>query len=167
MDVIALNSIGIMNAVATLGTALTENQAELLKKHTKRVLINFDSDNAGQTATERALSMFEKVDLATKVVSLDNAKDPDEYIKNFGKDAYIQALSESKNVFEFRMNRILKKYDLSQIEEKIEAAKELVDLIAKIDSAVTRDIYARMAAERLEISAEAIILDILRMEESE
>ena len=167
MDVIALNSIGIMNAVATLGTALTENQAELLKKHTKRVLINFDSDNAGQTATERALSMFEKVDLATKVVSLDNAKDPDEYIKNFGKDAYIQALSESKNGFEFRMNRILKKYDLSQIEEKIEAAKELVDLIAKIDSAVTRDIYARMAAERLEISAEAIILDILRMEESE
>ena len=167
MDVIALNSVGIMNAVATLGTALTENQAELLKKHTKRVLINFDSDNAGQTATERALSMFEKVDLATKVVSLDNAKDPDEYIKNFGKDAYIQALSESKNGFKFRMNRILKKYDLSQIEEKIEAAKEIVLLIAETDSAVTRDIYAHIAAERLEISAEAIILDILRMEESE
>ncbi len=166
MDVIALNSIGIMNAVATLGTALTENQAELLKKHTKRVLINFDSDNAGQTATERALTIFEKVDFAAKVVSLDNAKDPDEYIKNFGKDAYIQALSESKNGFEFRMNRILKKYDLSQIEEKIEAAKELVDLIAKTDSAVTKDIYARMASERLEISAEAIIRDILRMEES-
>ena len=167
MDVIALNSVGIMNAVATLGTALTENQAELLKKHTKRVLINFDSDNAGQTATERALSMFEKVDLATKVVSLYNAKDPDEYIKNFGKDAYIQALSESKNGFKFRMNRILKKYDLSQIEEKIEAAKEIVLLIAETDSAVTRDIYAHIAAERLEISAEAIILDILRMEESE
>lgn len=167
MDVIALNSIGIMNAVATLGTALTENQAELLKKHTKRVLINFDSDNAGQTATERALSMFEKVDLATKVVSLDNAKDPDEYIKTFGKDAYIQALSKAPHGFEFRMNRILKRYDLSQIEEKIEAAKELVLLIAETDSAVTRDIYARMVAERLEISVEAIILDILRMEKSE
>lgn len=166
MDVIALNSIGIMNAVATLGTALTVEQAELLKKHTKRVLLNFDSDNAGQTATERDLSMFEKVDLATKVVSLDNAKDPDEYIKNFGKDAYIQALSESKSGFEFRMNRILKKYDLSQIEEKIEAAKEIVLLIAETDSAVTKDIYARIAAERLEITAETIIRDILRMEES-
>lgn len=167
MDVIALNSIGIMNAVATLGTALTQNQAELLKKHTKRVLINFDSDNAGQTATVRALTIFEKIGLAAKVVSLDNAKDPDEYIKVFGKNAYIQVLSESKNGFEFRMNRILKRYDLSQMDEKIEAAKELVLLIAETDSAVTRDIYARMVAERLEISVEAIILDILRMEESE
>ena len=166
MDVIALNSVGIMNAVATLGTALTMEQAELLKKHTKRVLINFDSDNAGQTATERALAIFEKVDLSAKVVSLDNAKDPDEYIKVFGKDAYIQVLSESKNGFEFRMNRILKRYDLSQMDEKIEAAKELVLLIAETDSVVTRDIYARMVAERLEISVEAIILDVLRMEES-
>lgn len=166
MDVIALNSVGIMNAVATLGTALTMEQAELLKKYTKRVLINFDSDNAGQTATERALAIFEKVDLSAKVVSLDNAKDPDEYIKCFGKDAYIQALSKAPHGFEFRMNRILKKYDLSQIEEKIEAAKEIVLLIAETDSAVTKDIYARMASERLEISAEAIIRDILRMEES-
>ena len=167
MDVIALNSVGIMNAVATLGTALTVEQAELLKKHTKRVLLNFDSDNAGQTATERALTIFEKIGLAAKVVSLDHAKDPDEYIKTFGKDAYIHALSKATHGFEFRMNRILKRYDLLQIEEKIEAAKELVLLIAETDSAVTRDIYARMAAERLEISAEAIILDILRMEKSE
>ena len=167
MDVIALNSVGIMNAVATLGTALTVEQAELLKKHTKRVLLNFDSDNAGQTATERALTIFEKIGLAAKVVSLDNAKDPDEYIKNFSKDEYIKALSKAIHGFEFRMNRILRGYDLSQIEEKIEAAKELVLLIAEIDSAVTRDIYARIAAERLEISVEAIILDILRMEESE
>lgn len=167
MDVIALNSIGIMNAIATLGTALTENQAGLLKKHTKRVLINLDSDNAGQTATERALTIFEKIGLAAKVVSLDNAKDPDEYIKTVGKDAYIQALAKATHGFEFRMNRILKRYNLLQIEEKIEAAKELVLLIAETDSAVTRDIYARMAAEHLEISAEAIILDILRMEESE
>ena len=166
MDVIPLNSIGIMNAVATLGTALTENQAGLLKKHTKRVLINFDSDNAGQTATERALTIFEKIGLAAKVVSLDHAKDPDEYIKTFGKDAYIQALSKAPHGFEFRMNRVLKKYDLSQIEEKIEAAKELVFLIAETDSAVTRDIYARIAAERLGISVDAIILDVLRMEKS-
>jgi len=164
MDVIALNSVGIMNAVATLGTALTEKQAELLKKHTKRILINFDSDNAGQTATERALAMFEKVDLAAKVVSLDNAKDPDEYVKTVGKDAYVQALSKATPAFEYRMNRILKKYDLSQIEQKIEAAKELVLLIAETDSAVTREIYARMAAEVLEISAEAIIHDVMERE---
>lgn len=167
MDVIALNSVGIMNAVATLGTALTAEQAELLKKHTKRVLINFDSDNAGHTATDRALAIFEKVGLVAKVVVLENAKDPDEYTKAFGKDAYIQALSKATHGFEFRMNRILKRYDLSQIEEKIEAAKELVLLIAETDSAVTRDIYARKAAERMEISAEAIIYDALRMEESE
>ena len=166
MDVIALNSVGIMNAVATLGTALTAEQVELLKKHTKRVLINFDGDNAGQTATERALTMFEKVGLVAKVVVLGNSKDPDEYIKAFGKDAYIQVLSKATHSFEFRMNRILKKYDLSQIEQKIEAAKEIASLIAQSDSAVTRDIYARMAAERLEISVEAIILDVLRMEES-
>lgn len=160
MDVIALNSVGIMNAVATLGTALTAEQVELLKKHTKRVLINFDGDNAGQTATERALTMFEKVGLVAKVVVLGNSKDPDEYIKAFGKDAYIQVLSKATHSFEFRMNRILKKYDLSQIEQKIEAAKEIASLIAQSDSAVTRDIYARMAAERMEISAEAIIHDI-------
>lgn len=167
MDVIALNSVGIMNAVATLGTALTVEQAEVLKKHTERVLINFDSDNAGQTATERALAMFEKVGLNTRVIILKSYKDPDEFIKTFGKEAYIQAMAQSIHGFEFRMNRILKKHDLSQIEQKIEAAKEIVLLIAETDSAVTRDIYARMAAERLEISAEAIIRDILRMEESE
>ena len=105
-----------------------------------------------------------KVDLAAKVVSLDNAKDPDEYIKCFGKDAYIQALSKATHGFEFRMNRILKRYDLSQIEEKIESAKELVLLIAETDSAVTRDIYARIAAERLEISADAILLDVMERE---
>ena len=167
MDVIALNSVGIMNAVATLGTALTVEQAELLKKHTKKILINFDSDNAGQTATERALAMFEKVVLNTRVITLKESKDPDEFIKTFGKEAYIQAMAQSIHGFEFRMNRILKRYNLSQIEEKIEAAKKLVLLIAETDSAVTRDIYARMAAEHLEISAEAIICDILRMEESE
>lgn len=167
MDAIALNSVGIMNAVATLGTALTTKQAELLKKHTKRVLINFDSDNAGQTATERALAMFEKVGLNTRVITLEKSKDPDEFIKTFGKEAYIQAMAQSVHGFEFRMNRILQKYDLSQIEQKIEAAKAIVLLIAETDSAVTRDIYARMAAERLEISAEAIIRDILRMEGAE
>lgn len=160
MDVIALNSVGIKNAIATLGTALTVEQAELLKKHTKRVLINFDSDNAGQTATERALAMFEKVGLVAKVVVLENVKDPDEYIKAFGKDAYIQALSKATHGFEIRMNRILNKYDLSQTDEIIQAAKEIVSLIAQSDSAVTRDIYARKAAERMEISAEAITHDI-------
>ena len=164
MDVIALNSVGIMNAVATLGTALTMEQAELLKKHTKRILINFDSDNAGQTATERALAIFEKVGLNTRVIILEKSKDPDEFIKTFGKEAYIQAMAQSIHGFEFRMNRVLKRYDLSQIEEKIEVAKEIVLLIAKTDSAVTRDIYARMAAERLEISAEAIIHDVMERE---
>ena len=167
MDVIALNSVGIMNVVATLGTALTVEQAEFLKKYTKRVLINFDSDNAGQMATERALAMFEKVGLNTRVITLEKSKDPDEFIKTFGKEAYIQAMAQSVHGFEFRMNRILKRYDLSQTEQKIEAAKEIVLLIAETDSAVTRDIYARMAAERLEISADAIMCDVLRMEESE
>ena len=163
MDVISLNSVGIMNAVATLGTALTVEQAELLKKQTKRVLLNFDGDNAGQTATERALTIFEKIGLAAKVVSLDHAKDPDEYIKCFGKDAYIQALSKAPHGFEFRMNRILSKYDLSQIDDKIQAAKDLVALIAKTDSVATRNIYAKKAAERLEISTEAILQEAFKL----
>ena len=163
MDVIALNSVGIMNAVATLGTALTMEQAELLKKHTKLVLLNFDSDNAGQTATERALTIFEKIGLAAKVVSLDHAKDPDEYIKTFGKDAYIQALSKAPHGFESRMNRILSKYDLSQIDDTIQAAKDLVALIAKTDSVVTRNIYAKKAAERLEISTEAFLQEAFKL----
>lgn len=96
MDVIALNSVGIMNAVATLATALTVEQAELLKKHTKRILINFDSDNAGQTATERALTIFEKAGLAAKVVSLDSAKDPDEYIKLLEKTRIFKHFQKPK-----------------------------------------------------------------------
>lgn len=163
MDVIALNSVGIMNAVATLGTALTLEQAELLKKYTGRVLINYDSDNAGQIATEKAIAIFENIGLATNVICLKNAKDPDEYIQAFGRESYIQALSESKNGFEYRMNRILNRYNLSRIDDKIQAANEIVSIIAENSSAVTRGIYAKIAAERLEISAEAILQEAFKM----
>lgn len=147
MDVIALHSAGVTNAVATLGTAITSEQARVMRNYTKRVVICYDSDEAGRKATDRAMKLLSEVGLEVGVLSIPDAKDPDEFIKSFGVERFKQVAGESKSKFSYNVEQILKKYNLSLPQDKINALHELVRYIATIPSAAEREVYTQHSAK--------------------
>ena len=163
MDVIALHAAGFENAVATLGTAITSEQARIFAKYTKKVIICYDADNAGQTAANKAMRLLGEVGVEVRVLKLSGAKDPDEYIKKFGNDSFKRVLSESKTGFEFKLDKIVSSHNIALAEEKIKAAAEASELISNTYSSVERDIYIRRAAEVLGVSREAMQGDVERL----
>lgn len=160
MDVIALHGAGFQNAVATLGTAITPEHARLMKRYTKSVVISYDSDEAGQRAADKAFKLLSEVGLETRVLKLDGAKDPDEYIKSFGKDRFALLLKDTKSEFDFRFENILKKYDTRLVDEKLKAIEEIEGVIAQVPSAAGREVYIGVVAEKMGISAEMIRRDV-------
>ena len=160
MDVIALHSAGFENAVATLGTALTSEQARMMAKYTKQVLIAYDSDEAGQRAATRAVSMLSDVGLDVRILKMNGAKDPDEYIKRFGRDNFAALLDAGRTGFEFKCDSVIAKYDLSLAENKIKAAGELCEYIAGIWSEVERDVYVSEVATKLSLNRDGIKNDV-------
>ena len=163
MDVIACHAAGFENAVATLGTALTQEQARLMAKHTKQVVIAYDSDEAGQNATRKAIRMLTDVGLEVKVLNMEGAKDPDEYIKKFGKEKFARLLDAGKSGFDFKMDAALRKYDLSIAEDKIKASSEICAHIAEIYSSVEREVYVAAAAKRLGVTESVLKNDVEMM----
>lgn len=161
MDVIALHNAGMENAVATLGTALTPEQSRIMAKHTKRVIISYDSDEAGQRAASRAIGLLSETGLDVRVLKLKGAKDPDEFIKKYGVEKFRDALSESNTKFHHVMAGILAKYDADNDEDKIRALREINEYIAGVYSGVEREVYIHQASEKLGISEESIKSDVL------
>ena len=162
MDTIAMHAAGFENAVATLGTAITSDHARLLARYTKRVIINYDSDEAGQKAAYKAMRLLDEVGLEVKVLKLTGAKDADEYIHTFGADAFRKLLDESRTAFDFKLENVLALHDVATPTGKINAARELVPIVAQTASGVEREIYIGAASERLGISAEVLANDIKR-----
>lgn len=160
MDVIALHAAGFQNAVATLGTALTQEQARLIKRYTSKVVLSYDGDNAGKKATDRASKILGEVGIDVRVLRVTGAKDPDEYIKAYGSDAFGRLLKGSDTKFDYVMKTVLSKYDVEALEGKIKAAKELCEEIASVASAVERELYIDKVSKRLEISRESIEGDV-------
>ena len=160
MDVIACHAAGFENAVATLGTALTQEQARLMAKHTKEVLIAYDSDEAGQNAARKAIRMLSDVGLEVKVLNMEGAKDPDEYIKKFGRDQFRALLDAGKSGFEFKLDGTLRKYNISIPEDKIKASAEICSHIASVYSNVEREVYISAAAKRLGLSEDVLRNDV-------
>lgn len=163
MDVIALHEAGFENAVATLGTAITSEQARIFAKYTKKVVICYDSDDAGQNATQKAIRLLGEVGVDVRILKLSGAKDPDEYIKKFGADSFRRVLGESKSGFDYGVDKIISSRDISLVEEKVKAASEVCALIARVYSRVERDIYIRRASELLSVSPESLASDVERM----
>ena len=163
MDVIALHAAGFENAVATLGTAITSEQARVFAKYTKKVIITYDSDSAGQTAADKAMRLLGEVGLDVRVLKLSGAKDPDEYIKKFGKAAFTKVISESKSGFEYKLDKVLSSHEMSNATEKIKAANEISAIIAGYYSGVEREIYIRSAAGRIDISYDVLLSDVERV----
>ena len=163
MDVIALHAAGFENAVATLGTALTNEQARMMAKYTKQVLIAYDSDEAGQRAANRAVAMLSEVGLDVRILKMRGAKDPDEYIKTYGADSFRKILNEGRTGFEFKMDNLLLKYDLALADQKIKAAAEMCEYISEVWSDVERDVYISAAANKFGISRDGIKNDVARL----
>ena len=156
MDVIALHAAGFPFAVATLGTAITPEQARLMARYTKRVIISYDSDEAGQKAADKALKLLEEVGLPITVLKLSGAKDPDEYIKAFGADAFRKVLDESKSKFDFYYDNIMQKHAGDEPQQRIEALHELCAVIARVSSSVEREIYMQETARRLAVDYRSV-----------
>ena len=160
IDVVSLHAAGFENAVASLGTALTDEQARILAKYTKQVILAYDSDEAGQRAAHRAMGIFAKVGLDVRILQMQGAKDPDEYIKKFGAEKFRQLVKNSRTGFEFKLQSVLSRHDLNLPDEKIKAAAELVDIISRVYSSAEREVYIHAAAERLSLSEDSLRKDV-------
>ena len=163
MDVIALHAAGFTNAVATLGTALTEEQVRMLTRYTKKVIISYDMDEAGRRAADRAVRMFGDVGMEVKLLRLSDAKDPDEYIKKFGADRFRRMLEESRTKFDYNFENILSQYDMGNPQEKIKALAAMCNLIAGFHSAAERDVYIAEAAKKFEVEPASLRRDVERI----
>ena len=124
MDVIAMYQAGFHNVVATLGTALTAEQARLISRYADDVIIAYDSDEAGQIATTRASNLFEEAGVEARVLEITGAKDPDEYIKTYGADRFKVLLEQSENVIKNKLKRLKSRYNLDEPEEQVKYVHE-------------------------------------------
>ena len=156
IDVVALHQYGFDNAVASLGTSLTEEQAALMSKYVEQIILIYDGDNAGQNATKRAIPILEKAGLQVKVLQLKDAKDPDEFLKKFGADRFKLLLNESSNRVEYQLNAILQKYDIREDEQRVKYLQESAELISTLPSAVQQEVYGHRVAEVAKISFESM-----------
>lgn len=163
MDVIALHAAGFTNAVATLGTAINDEQARLISRYTKHVIICYDADEAGQKAASRALAMLSEVGVEVSVLKIPGAKDPDEYIKEFGSEKFGALINGAKSKFEYNMDGVLSKYNLSEQQDRISALGELVRMISTFYSSAERDVYIQTVAEKLSVSQSSIKQDVERI----
>ena len=163
MDVIVLHAAGFTNAVATLGTAITPEQARIMAKYVKKVVISYDNDDAGQRAAARAMQILGEVGLDVRVLKMSGAKDPDEYIKKFGAARFGELVTQSRTGFEFKLEKILSKYDISTEDGKINASKDVKDVISDYSSSVEREVYIARASKAIGIPTDALKSDVYRM----
>ncbi len=162
IDVVALHQYGFDNAVASLGTSLTEEQATLMTRYCEQVILIYDGDSAGQNATKRAIPILEKAGLQVKVLQLRDAKDPDEFLKKFGADKFRLLLEESANRIEYQLNDIRRKYDLNEDDQRVKFLQESAELLCTLPGAVQREVYGTRVAEAANISPEAMKMEIDR-----
>ena len=160
MDAISLHQYGFDCAVASLGTSLTEEHAAILAKYVPEVVLTYDGDEAGQNATRRAIPMLEKVGLQVKVLRMQGATDPDEFLKKYGADRFGLLLDKSENQAEYQLESLKRKYDLTEDEQRVEFLQKASELISTFPSAVQREIYGTRAAEAAGISADAMKLEV-------
>ncbi len=156
IDVVALHQAGFDCAVASLGTSLTEEQARLMTRYTQTVVIAYDADSAGVKASQRAIDILGKTGVGIKLIKMQGAKDPDEYIKKFGRDAFSLLLDRSENDIDYKLMSIKVKYSLETDEGRLGYLTEATDMLSKIENSVKREIYASKVAETAGISAEAV-----------
>ena len=154
MDVITMHQAGFSQAVASLGTAFTEGQASLLKRYTDEVILSYDSDGAGVTAALRAISILKEAGMTGRVLNLEPYKDPDEFIKNCGQEAFQKRLDGGENTFFFEIRMLQKDYNMQDPESKTKFYREIARKLCGFSEEVERENYIQAVAQRYQISVE-------------
>lgn len=166
MDVIALNQAGFTNAVATLGTALTNEQAVLMKRYADEVIICYDADGAGQKATARAIDILRNAGLPIKILTVPSGKDPDEFIRSKGENgpaAFKLLIEKCGNDIEYRLMKLKENYNLNTTDGKVAFLNEAVKIVATIESPIERDVFASKLCTELEIDKNAFLEQISKV----
>ena len=163
MDVISLHQRGITNVVAPLGTALTEQQGWLLRRNAEQIILSFDSDEAGLKAKLRALDILQNMGCDIRVLQMEGAKDPDEYIIKYGNARFKNLVDKALSVIEFKVKVLLKDLNLDSTNDKIKLLNEIAKLISKVDNTIEREVYIERIAKRYDISKEAIYAEVNKL----
>ncbi len=162
MDTITMYQYGFDCAVASLGTALTQEQAGMLAKYTKQLVLSYDGDQAGQDAAKRAIGILEKTGLTVRVLRMEGAKDPDEYLHKFGADRFKRLLGASENQAAYQLETLRRSHDLTTDDGRVEYLQAASEFLATISSSVEREVYSARVAETAGVSADAVKLEVQR-----
>ena len=162
MDVIAMHQAGFTQAVASLGTAFTSGQASLLRRYANEILLSYDSDGAGVNAALRAIGILKEAGMTGRVINLEPYKDPDEFIKARGADAFRNLIERSEDHNAFRIEQIAAKYDLEDDEARVLFLRDAARMLAGIESTIEREVYAGRAAKMAGVTAEAMNVEVRR-----
>lgn len=156
MDVISLYQGGVKNVTASLGTALTENQAKILGKMSGNIVLSYDSDEAGVKATLRAMDILRKASCHVSIAHVRDAKDPDEFIKKYGREEFLKLVKGSKSFGEYKIDLAGKKYDLNDIDHRIKFMEDVVKILSNLPR-IEQEIYAKYMSDRYGISEQAVL----------
>ena len=162
MDVISLYQGGINNAVASLGTSLTERQGRLLKRYAEETVISFDADTAGQAATLRGLDLLDRIGCNVRVLVIPDGKDPDDYIRKNGAGSFNSLVENSLPLVEYKIRLIRSKHDISETDGRLAFLNKVADILAKIGNSIEREMYIKKITGEYEISEEAMLSEVLR-----
>ena len=157
MDVLSANIFGFDTSIAPLGTALTEEQAQLIKRYSSNILLSFDMDKAGISATERASFILKSQGFNIRVLQFEGSKDPDEFLKKNGKEAFLKVVEDSLEIFDFLYNLYSSEYDLNNIMAKQNFIERFKDFFSNIENDLEKEMYLKKLSEKIDIS-----IDILR-----
>ena len=160
MDVIALHQAGFDNAVAACGTAFTQEQARLLSRYTDEIIVTLDADEAGQKATNRTIEILKSTGMNIRVLRVDGAKDPDEFIKKFGAGRFQALLDGANNDIEYKISAAKAKFDITTDDGKLSALKQISQVLSQTDDPIARDLYTGRVADEFGISKDVLIRQI-------
>ena len=163
MDVISLHQREIHNVVASLGTALTQQQGYLLRNHTEQIILSYDSDEAGQTAKVRAMEILQNMGCDIRVLQMEGAKDPDEYVIQYGNARFQNLVDKAISVIEFKVKILRQSLNLENTNDKIKFLNEIAKLISKIDNSMEREVYIEKIAKEYDVSKEAIYAEVNKL----
>lgn len=163
MDAVSLHQRGIHNAVASLGTALTEAQGRLLRRSCEKVIIGYDADGAGQAATLRGLEILQNLGCDIRILQIEGAKDPDEFVVKYGPERFQMYVDKASSLVEFKVKMLKKSLDLDNVNDKIKFLNEVAKIVAKVENSMEREVYVDKISLEYKVSKDAIYAEINKL----
>lgn len=160
MDAISLYQRGITNVVASLGTALTDNQGRLLRRNCEQVILGYDADGAGQAAIMRGIGILQSMGVDIRILQISGAKDPDEFVIKYGPEKFKKCMDNAISVVEYQVKNLKKSLDLNNTSDKVKFLNEIANILSKIDNSMEREVYIDKISNSYQISKEAIYAEV-------